>query len=143
MIRYNIVLGRPSVDMDMLVPSTLLEPRADIHVIQSLRVHIESVRVPLLNRGADSLVQLRQAGDLREGRERLHEGELVEVACGYDCGGGVNGQDFGNELLYSVSFPASRLWGGKGVSAYACDVRLNQPVADDTVDRRPQVALQA
>lgn len=141
MIRHNIILSRPRVDMNVLVSSTLLDPRADVHMIQCLSVHVKSVRVPLLRRDADNLVQLGQARDLRKDRERLHEGELVEVACGNDCCRGVNGQDFGNELLSSVSICAWRLWGG--ASTYACDIRLDQSVAHDTVDRRPQVALQA
>lgn len=141
MIRYNIILSRPRVDMDVLISSTLLDPRADIHMIQSLSVHVKSVRVTLLRRNADNLIQLGQARDIREDRERFHEGKLVEVASGDDCCRGVNGQDFGNELLSSVSICAWRLWGG--ASAYACDIGLDQSIAHDAVDRRPQVALQA
>lgn len=141
MIRYNIILSRPRVDMDVLIPSTFLDPRADIHMIQGLSVHVKSVRVPLLRSDADNLVQLGQARDLRKGRERLHKSELVEVACSYDCCRGINGEDFGNELLSSVSICAWRLW--EGASAYACDICLDQSIAHDAVDRRPQVALQA
>lgn len=142
MIRHNIVLNRPRVDMNMLISSTLLDPRADIHMIQGLSVHVKCVCVPLLRRNADNLIQLGQPRDLRKGCERLHECKFVEVACGYDCRRGINGQDFGNELLRSVSICAGKLWEGKGLSSYACDIRLDQSIAHDAVDRRPQVALQ-
>lgn len=105
MIRHNIVLSCPSVDMNMLISSTFLEAWTDIHVVKSLSVHVISVRVPLLNRHADNLIQLGQARYLCEGRERLNEGELVEVACGYDGCRGINGENLGNKLLSSVSFP--------------------------------------
>lgn len=113
MIRHNIILSRPCVDMDVLVSSTLLDTRADIHMIQSLSVHVKSVRVPLLRRDADNLIQLGQPRDLRKGRERLHKSEFVEVARGNDCRRGVNRQDFGNELLSSVSIYAWRLGVGE------------------------------
>lgn len=103
MIRHNIILSRPRVDMDVLIPSTLLDPRANIHMIQGLSVHVKSVRVPLLRRDADNLIQLGQARDLRKCRERLYECKLVEVTCSYDCSRRVNGEDFGDELLHSVS----------------------------------------
>lgn len=143
MIRNDIILSRPRVNVDVLISGTLLNPGANIHMIQGLSVHVKSVRVPLLRRNANNLVQLRQARDLRKGRERLHKSELVEVACSYDCCRGINGQYFGNELLSSVSIDTLRLWGGEGLSSYACDIRLYQSVTDDTVDRRPQIALQA
>lgn len=85
MIRHDIVLSCPGIYVDVLIPSTLLEHRADVHMIQGLSVHIKSVRVPLLRSNADNLIQLCQARDLRKCGERLHEGELIEVACGYDC----------------------------------------------------------
>lgn len=106
MVRHNSILSRPSVDMDVLIPSTLLKHRADIHMIQGLGVHVKGVSVPLLRRDADNVIQLGQSRDLRKGREGLHKGELVEVACGNDGSGGVNGQDLGDELLPPVSFPA-------------------------------------
>lgn len=114
MIRYNIILSRPRVDMNVLISSTLLDPRADIHMVQGLGVHVKSVSVPLLRRNADNFIQLGQARDLSKGREWLHEGKLVEVACGYDSCRGVNGEDFGNELLPFVSFPAGRFYGKGG-----------------------------
>lgn len=109
MVRHDVVLSRPRVDMDVLITSTLLEHRTDIHMIQGLSVHIKSVCVPLLRRNADNLIQLCQARYLRKCDERLHEGKLIEVACGYDRCRGINGEYFGNKLLFSVSLPLSRL----------------------------------
>jgi hypothetical protein len=68
-------------------------------VIQLLTVHVEQVRVALVLWNLGYHVQVLEFGDLLELLERLHVGELVEVARADDAGVGVVAEDFGDEAL--------------------------------------------
>ena len=99
MVANLIVKVLPGVYVQMFVTSSLGQIATDVHMIESLAVHVEEISVPFHGVHVDCVFEVDEAGSILEDSHRLSLGILVEVASGYDVGVAVFLENLGNEVL--------------------------------------------
>lgn len=94
-----VVIVLPGVEVQVLVLGRASGSRADVHVVEGLAVHVEEVGVALVDGDLSRLIEICEAGLVRENLQGLDLDEVVEVPCCDDVGLGVLLEDLGNEAL--------------------------------------------